>query len=411
MIKKLRKKFIAVAMLSVIAVLAIIIALINVVNFVNTGNDADSTIDIIAEHGGSLPSVDGFFKNEESLYRTRYFTVVITDEGEVLRQLTNTSYIATVTAVEAESYAKELYAKGRTSGYYDDYRFNAKAASVTFTADNTALNATMYIFLDCSEELDSFYAFLWASILISLAGLAVTFVLVFFLSKMAVKPMADSYEKQKRFITDASHEIKTPLTIIDANTEVLEMTNGENEWTESIRNQVKRLTSMTQKLVFLSRMDENAEKEQKTDFSLTDAVTETAQPFKTPANNKGKTFSVDAESNVTLHGNESEIRQLISVLIDNAIKYSDENGYIEISLRTLGKYKEITVKNSVNEIEQGKHNELFERFYRSDKSRNSETGGHGIGLSIAQAVVENHNGKITAKSEDGKSLTITAVLS
>lgn len=409
MIKRLRRKFIATAMISVLAVLAIIISLINVVNYVNTTADADDIISVIADHEGKLPTTGDLFKSDETLYRTRYFTVVISENGDAISYLTNTSYIASVTAEDAEGFAEYLYSKNKTAGYYGNYRFGVAYSTVTFGPDSNT-EAEMYIFLDRTDEFDSFQSFLLASVLISVAGLIVVFVLVFFLSKLAVKPMADSYEKQKRFITDASHEIKTPLTIIDANTEVLEMTGGENEWTESIRNQVKRLTSMTEKLVFLSRMDENSDKEQNTDFSLSDAVTETAQPFKTPATTKGKTLEVNVEENVTFNGNESEIRQLVSVLLDNAIKYSDENGKIELTLRSAGKYKEITVKNTVADIEIGKHDELFERFYRSDKSHNSETGGHGIGLSIALAVVENHGGRISARSEDGKSLTITAVL-
>ncbi len=404
MIKKLRIKFIIIAMSSVFIVLALIISMINVINYTTIGSDADEIIAVIAEHNGDMPTTGDPFKSDEALYTTRFFSVTLTENGEVV--YCNTKNIAAVTYTEAQSYALDVYASGKTSGYYGNYRY-----SVTEKTDEVRfVSAKLYIFLDCTEDRDSFYNFLWASISMSIAGMIVVFALVYFLSKMAVKPIAESYEKQKRFITDASHEIKTPLTIIDANTEVLEMTGGENEWTESIRNQVKRLTSMTEKLVFLSRMDENAGKEKMIDFSLTDAVEETAQPFVTLASTRGKSLTINAESNITYYGNEGEIRQLVSILLDNAVKYSDENGKIELTMQNVGKYNEITVKNTVDEIEQGRHDELFERFYRSDRSHNSETGGNGIGLSIAKAVTDHHHGRITARSDDGKSLTITAVL-
>lgn len=143
------------------------------------------------------------------------------------------------------------------------------------------------------KELSSFWSFLVISILISIAGILVVFALVLVFSKIAVKPFAESYEKQKRFITDASHEIKTPLTIIEANTEVLEMTGAESEWTQSIRNQIKRLSSLTQKLVFLARMDESQGKLEMTEFSLSEAVLETAYSFSAVARNSGKTLDIN----------------------------------------------------------------------------------------------------------------------
>ena len=252
------------------------------------------------------------------------------------------------------------------------------------------------------------YAF--ASIGISLIGLFIVFLLVCFFSKAVTKPMAESYEKQKRFITDASHEIKTPLTIIDANTEILEMTHGENEWTESIRKQIGRLTSLTEKLVFLSRMDEENSKLEMEVFNISDAITDTAMPFKAVAAAKGKTLEINVLSDISYCGNETTIRQIVSLLLDNAVKYSSENSLIKVDFCVSGKSKVLTVWNSVDKIEQGKLDYLFERFYRIDKSRNSKTGGFGIGLSVVQAIVTAHKGKISAKSEDGKSITFVITL-
>ena len=274
--------------------------------------------------------------------------------------------------------------------------------------------------------------------------------MIYFFSGKILKPVSESYEKQKRFITDASHEIKTPLTIIDANTEVIEMMEGENEWTNSTRKQVARLTSLTEKLVFLSRMDEEATKLEMLEFSLSDAILDTAEPFKAIARTKGKKLTIDVIDGILYTGDEKTIRQLVSILLDNAMKYSgcssvsfekdninkknlnktnlnkttqtqndcvtttgDTAPEIELTMRPSGKNRIITVWNTVDEtanIKKGRQDMLFERFYRTDTSHNSKTGGFGIGLSAAYAIVKAHKGKITAESKDGRSIKFTIVL-
>lgn len=407
MIKTLRRKFIVITMCSILFVLGGIIGMINLANYINVNKSADARLKVLVENQGSFPHQEEEFAGKKPLprdmspeapFETRYFTVVIDSENTVIS--VDTGRIAAVSGEMAESYAAELYKKGKTNGFQGPYKYQA----ADFRGN------TMYIFLDCGRELSAFYSYLAASILVSLAGILLVFALVLFFSKRAVKPVAESYEKQKRFITDASHEIKTPLTIIDASTEVLEMENGENEWTASIKSQVRRLTALTEKLVFLSRMDEENTKLQMTDFSLSDAIDETVQSFEAVAAAQGKTLRTTVESGVSYYGDESSIRQVVSLLLDNAMKYSDARGRISLDFRTVGKTREIVVWNTVAEIASGNLDILFERFYRSDVSRNSETGGNGIGLSVAKAIVTAHKGKIHAKSEDGKSVEFTVIL-
>ena len=310
------------------------------------------------------------------------------------------------------------------SGFADNYKY--------LTVDEDG--STMYIFLSCQRELSTIKTYILASVGISVFGLLVVFVMIYFFSGKILKPVSESYEKQKRFITDASHEIKTPLTIIDANTEVIEMMEGENEWTSSTRKQVARLTSLTEKLVFLSRMDEEATKLEMLEFSLSDAILDTAEPFKAVAGTKGKKLTIDVTDGIQYTGDEKTIRQLVSILLDNAIKYSgcssiscekatqiqnncvttiDPTPEIELTMRASGKNRIITVWNTVDDtanIKKGRQDMLFERFYRTDASRNSKTGGFGIGLSAAYAIVKAHKGKITAESKDGQSIKFTIVL-
>ena len=433
MIKTLRKKFIAIAMCSVFLVLAGILGAINISNFVNVNNTANARLQYISENGGELQTMGPRGENQEDMappdgednpppdmdkekitkdfkqrfdnlsaetpFDTRYFTVTVNESGEAVA--VNTGSIAAVSEEEAQNYAEELAAKGKTGGFYGSgYKFTTLETN----------EGTMYIFLDCSREFSTFYSFLKASALTSIAGLLLVFALVVSLSKMAVKPVAESYEKQKQFITDAGHELKTPLTIIDANTEIIEMDYGESEWTESIKNQVKRLAELTQNLVFLSKMDEDGSKLELADFSISDAVYDTAQPFEAVAKSNGKELEIKVEDNLSYHGDEYSIRRLVSLLLDNAMKYSSEGSRIEIALSQSGKSKLLTVKNSVDECEIGSLDKWFERFYRADESRNSKTGGSGIGLSTAKAIVEAHKGKIHAESKDGKTVIITATL-
>lgn len=406
MIKRLKRKFIAIAMVSVIVVLTVIMAAINIANFVSIDSNAQERIEILSENGGKFeekPFLRGNGFRDKKLspempFETRYFTVTLDSSANVSE--INTGKIVAVSSSDAEEYAKKIYQENRESGFIENYKY-------------TRINKDgkiMYIFLDIGRELDTFYSFLTASVIISFAGSLLVFIMVLIFSSIAVRPVAQSYDKQKRFITDASHEIKTPLAIIDANSEVIEMIDGENEWTQSIRKQVKRLTALTEKLVYLSRMDEEGYEMQMESFDISQSIEEMTELFETSSKARGITLKTETENGSDYYGNEAAIRQLISIMMDNALKYTKENGVIEVKLKAVGKNRIITFYNTVEEIEKGKLDFLFERFYRLDKSRNSETGGHGIGLSVAKAIAEAHGGKISAESMDGKSILFTVTL-
>lgn len=403
MIERLRRKFIIISMCSVFAVLGVIISISNISNYMQISRDSDAMLEFISFNGGHFPKKGNYMKEHSNMspeapFSTRFFTVNLDLNGTV--QTIDTGKIAAVTTKEAKEYAAKVYEKGKPSGLIGGYKYKSTAT----------VNGTMVVFLDCTREFKTFQDFLEISLFVSFLGLAAVFILVVIFSKRAIKPVAESYEKQKRFITDAGHEIKTPLTIIDANTEVLELDYGESEWTKSIRNQIKRLSQLTTDLVYLSKMDEEQGKLQMVEFSLSDAVLDSGEPFIALSKAHGKKLRFSVEENLTYTGNEQAIRQLVSILLDNGVKYAVLGTEIEVTLKRQGKYKCLCVSNQAQNISQGNLDILFERFYRMDQSRNSETGGHGIGLSIAKAIVLSHKGKIKAESPDGKSLKITAFL-
>ncbi|PKM73165.1 MAG: sensor histidine kinase [Firmicutes bacterium HGW-Firmicutes-16] len=416
MIKKLQRRFIIIAVSAVAAVLLVILGSICISNYSEIISEADSTISILAANNGNYPKFDkndnnfnngGNFINgskprqemsPEAPFETRFFVAYLDNSGEVLS--VNTGSIAAVATDEAIDYAGEVFESARQKGFIGVYRYGVSRTD----------SGTMVIFLDCSRGLNLFGKFFETCLAVSVLGIFGVFIIVFLFSKRAIKPIADSYEKQKHFITDASHELKTPLTVINASTEVLEMTQGESEWTKSIRNQVLRLTELTNSLVSLARMDEHDSKLIMTDFSISDAISESLEPFAILATQKGKSVEMNIQKNISYEGNEEEIRKLVGVLADNALKYSGEKGEMAFTLKTGSKGPLLLVRNTVEGIEKGNHDEMFERFYRGDSSHSSEIGGFGIGLSIARAIVNTHKGKITARSEDGKSLTISIQL-
>ena len=405
MIKKLRRKFIWIAMCSMIFVLGTIVTVINVINYSKADEYSDKVISVLMDNEGGFPQNfpmrPGLGNNgmtPETPFEARFFTVMLNDNGEVV--FSDTKQIAAITPQTAEKYAKNLYANGETAGMYDDYKYRVKETD----------EGTLYIFLDCTREMNSFRGFLQTSILISIGGLAVVFILIIIFSRIALKPVEESYQKQKHFITNASHDIKTPLTIINAGAEVIELEHGEGEWTKEIKKQTQRLTALTDKLVFLSRMEEENQKISMREFNLSELIEEAVAPYENMTKAKGFIFSFDCQSGIIYKGNEEMLSQAIALLMDNAIKYTNENGYITVSLKKTLKGIELRFKNTANDVKEGNNNEIFERFYRADKSRNSGTGGHGIGLSVVKAIVTAHKGKIAAYSADGKSMEFLIIL-
>ena len=438
MISKLRRNFILITMCSTFAVLAVIIGTINLVSYHRMVEKADDILVLLAENNAMFPEMpqggfesveppegdmekltpkyrDGMKKgmmngtmgsmingamqdmSPETPFETRFFSVKLDEAGKLVA--VDTGKIAAVATEDAVAFAEAIWESGHKKGFYNTYRY-----MVTEQADGS-----MIVFIDRSRELAAFFTLAATSISVAVLGLAAVFVLVLFFSKIVFRPVAASYEKQKRFITDASHELKTPLTIISANVEVLEMMQEENEWTKNIRNQVSRTNALVEQMVTLSRMDEeNSLQAEK--FSLSEAVTETAELFRTMTDNVEKQLEIAVGGEYTYCGDEKLIRQLISLLVDNAVKYSSEKGTIKVTLQQKGRHYYLTVWNTVEEIQKGNLDILFERFYRLDSSRNSKTGGSGIGLSIVKSIAEAHRGKVQAKSEDGKSLEITVIL-
>ncbi|PJI07801.1 MULTISPECIES: sensor histidine kinase [Clostridium] len=409
MIRKLQKKFIMITMGSLAIVVFILIGAINIVSYYEFDSKMNGVIKILSQNQGEFPKYQkstemhseqkfGFQISPETQFQTRYFIVKVNKDGSIKK--TDTEHVAAVTSEDAVGYANKVLKSGRKSGHKDMYKYAVVDEPY----------GSMIIFIDYRIQSQEITVFSLISCVVALVTFSLVFILVSILSKRLIKPIIKSMEKQKQFITDAGHEIKTPLAIISANADVLELTSGKNEWITSIRNQTSRLDKLVKNLLMLSKMNEDDIELMFSDFNLSDVVFETAMPFKVIAENHNKKLLMEVEPEVKFRGDEGSINQLVSTLVDNAMKYSNENGEIKISLSSIKKGIKLEVYNTVDKIDKGKLDELFDRFYRADSSRARETGGYGIGLSIAKSIVETHHGKISAKSDDGKSIRFTIII-
>lgn len=416
MIGRLRRKFIVACMVSLAIVLTVILGGVNLMSYHKVVADADNILALLDANGGAFPKNHDGQTSEttqpdsappakkepfrqrgmspETPYESRFFSVLLGEDGEVLQ--TDTGQIAAVDDEAAAVYAQDVFRSGRSSGFWGNYRYLLCEEE----------QGSLIIFLDCGRSLSSFRTTLLTSVLLALLGLLAVLVLLLILSKRIVRPVAESYEKQKRFITDAGHELKTPMTIISADADLAEMECGENQWISDIRRQAQRLTGLTNDLIYLSRMEEEQPELQFIDFPLSDVAEEMAQSFKALAKSQEKEFSLHIQPMLSCTGDEKAIRQLLSILMDNALKYSPAGGQLQLGLEKQGRTLLLTVSNtSAQPIEPDKLPHLFDRFYRVDQSRSSQTGGYGLGLSIARSIVLAHRGKIRAESPDGWTLT------
>lgn len=404
MIKKLRIKLIVSSMVSLLLVLCVIEGIVGVLNYKKIVRDADRVLEVLEENSGTFPKKIPFDQNKnrpfmspEVPYESRYFSVLFNDAGEVV--FINTEKTVSIDTMEAIEYAENVWEKQRNRGFYKNYRYLRYLYK----------GGEQIIFLNCDRQLDTFKSFLLTAFGVSVLGLLSVLILMIYFSSKIVKPFSDNYEKQKRFITDAGHELKTPLTIINADTEILEMDYGENEWLKDIQSQTKRLADLTNALILLSKMEERQEKEMKIEFPLSDIVEEECHVFQALAKVCGKTLSSSIAAKISMKGDEKAIRSLVTILLDNAVKYANEKGRITVTLEKQKNRIYLSVFNTTEYISKEQISHLFERFYRTDSSRNSQTGGYGLGLSIAAATVSAHKGKITADTKDEHSLQITVM--
>lgn len=409
MLRKLRKRFILSAMAAFGIVMLMLVTGINVLNYTVTVNRQDEMLDGIMEYEqiresrppgdkppmiSDMPWADG----PEADFTTRFFIVHCNMEEQIIDIFHE--HVSSVDQEEIRREVQRLLSGNRERGYWKDYRYMVRQEDTGVTI----------IFLNVFREQRLIRSLFWVSAVTALLSFCVVLALTVFFSGRAIRPYLGNIERQKRFITDAGHELKTPLTSISTSADILAMELEDDEWVENIKKQTARMTRLVSDLVVLSRLDEEMPFPEKAEFSISDAAWETAEAFGTLAQAKGKTCTQQIEENLKFTGDRAAIQRLLSILLDNAVRYASEGG--EICLEIFRRHNRIYLKVS-NPCEVQKIpdlNRLFDRFYRPDESRSSDAGGTGIGLSMARAIAEAHGGKITAESRGGKQIIFKVIL-
>lgn len=401
MIYRLQRRFILISAISIFLVIVVIFAAILLISISFTNQTMDTLADSVSAGGGRFPSFSSSghkpgmlpiiqqfdFITPETPFSTRHFTVYFDRSGKAIR--THTDAIYAIDKDQAIAYANQVLSQQQTRGWLENYRY--KVFDTEF--------GTGVVFIDGSANRAMLTQSMSIAGIVLVISASLVLILIILFSKRAVKPIAESYEKQRQFVTDANHELKTPLTLILANLDIAEEELGKNEWLDDIRAEGHRMTELVNQLVALSRMDEESHTLNSTDVALGRMVADTVAEFEPLALSRGKTMGFNIDADIMYHGDEALLRQLVGILLDNALKYCDQGGDIVVFLRR-GRHIVLTVENTYAAVGELELHRLFDRFYRADKAR-TFTGGYGVGLSMAKAIAEKHKGEITAYKKDG----------
>ena len=396
MIQHFRKKFILISTSALLVVIITIIGSISAVTYFQARQEVNSVLAILSDNEGRMParqvpSQSNFFPQQrftrESLSRYRYFSATIPHNGDPIQ--VDNQHILSVSAATIRQLAQRVERRNNDHGQVL-YNSNVYAYQVRRMGKRT-----LVVFLDESLMMSR------AREIINLGVLLGVVSLVLF-SRRAIRPIIEAEQRQKEFITNAGHELKTPLTVISANTEMQELTNGETELTTSTKEQVSRMTKLINYLVSLARLQEQPQM----NIIPVDAsavVDKAVAGFKNVAANAGHRFEAAVAPAITVMADENYLYELVSILIDNANKYCDPDGTVSVQLAAVKKNAVLTVTNSYAKGAQVDTKRFFERFYRENKARTlSKNAGYGIGLSMAQTIVHNFNGRISAKYAAGR---------
>ncbi|MCR5457684.1 MAG: HAMP domain-containing histidine kinase [Clostridiales bacterium] len=343
---------------------------------------------------GREPRDDGRMKNEEEFQLSTFYSVAFSKEGEVIAVDSGNSNLQSEDSLVAA--AESILKKGSKSG---------KTGNVIYLVEERE-NYTLVAMLDQTINDRNQTLLFRQMLIIGSIALIVLVVLSVFIARRIVHPLEENDKRQKRFVSDAGHELKTPIAVISANSELLKRELGDNEWLSNIDYENEKMSNLVKQLLTLSRAESGEVPKEETDFSR--LVEGEVLPFESLAYEKGKKIESDIEQGIVLDGNPGQLRQLVSILLDNALSHGTGDK-IQLSLRKEHHSAVLSVSNESDEISEEQLKHLFERFYRTDESRSDSESHYGLGLSIAKAVTEAHGGEIRAEYKD-RTVTFKAIL-
>ena len=409
MFRKLRIRFIAIASLAILIVLFSVVGVLNSARHIQTVNEINKILTLISDNGGTFPSVSkatselGNTVSFDTLFQYRYFSAVIDDDGNITSL--NSSNISDLTDEQVESYLTKINKSGDTSG---DFRYNNHTYSYLVTDESD--DSTLIVVLDSTNQVEENMTLVHLSLWMSGVSFAFFVLMVSIFSGRVIEPFIRNYERQRRFITNAGHELKTPLAIISANNELVEMMNGESEWTKSTNDQVERMTGLINSLVAMARLEEQPEVVL-TDLNFSAIAEDAAEDFKGPVIKDGKQFVMEIQPDIHVKAEEKSLFELVTLLVDNANKYCDAGGTVSVKLSKANRLSKarLEISNTYVEGKNVDYSKFFERFYREDEAHNNKKSGYGIGLSMAQTMVKLFKGSISV-SYSGDTITFLVSL-
>lgn len=409
MIKTLQRKFIVTAMTAISVLLLLLLGTINILNIYYVGNQVDKKLEMISQNEGNpdnIPMAPGDMpprkpygmKNDYDTFMSSNFFVVRFDRnGDIV--YSDVSRISSVSEEEAKELAEKVYTQNDLSGKIDSFEYMVRDSRMGF--------GKVVVFLDTSGDIYSYIRVLFLSAAIGIACWLLMLLFLILLSKRAIRPIAENMEKQKQFVTNAGHEIKTPIAIIQSNTEAMELYNGENKWSKNIKEQTVRLNELMKNLLTLARMDESSTNLIQSDFSFSQLLADHIECFGETLELRRITLQTSIQPMISFRANQEHITQLISALMDNTVKYTNEGGNVFVSLEGNDKRIKLQFKNTCQQLPPDPPDKLFDRFYRADEARTQKNGGYGIGLSVAQSITETYKGRISAEYENGNTIVFT----
>ena len=295
---------------------------------------------------------------------------------------------------------KELQKSGKRFGSIDNYIYLVRILKS---------GNTVYIFVNNKEALQNSKQFFIVSIFIFLLSVIVFTIISYYLSRWMIKPSEKAIKNQKIFVANISHDLKTPITIIRANADLIENEVKNKKSIKYIQQETEKLNHLVNEMLTLTRIDNTISKENFKNFNFGDSLFDVVLPFESIAYEKGIKFNINIDESTNYFGNETNIQKLAEILIDNAMSYTSKGGIVDVDAYESSKAVTLSVTNTGEPISDEKKEEIFDRFYRESKSRESTGNHYGLGLSIASTIVKKHNGKISVESKNGKN-TFTVTL-
>lgn len=325
--------------------------------------------------------------------------IVVVEFNEENKQITwaNTGDGVQLSDEQIEAVVNKVLGKDKESGWATARVLYAKRSVGVFT------RIALY---DRNSNMKGVIMYIVYTLIVFVVGSSIYCVISYALAKVALKPVEDSWKKHKQFLADASHELKTPLSVIMANTEIIashgeETVASQRKWIENTRSESERMAGLINDLLFLAKNDDGLKAEMK-QVNLSECVETIVLSYEAVLYENGKSFNYSITPDVVVCGNDGQLKQLVAILLDNANQYSPDKGNISLGVEIYGKNVQITVSNDCEELTEEQLNHLFDRFYTVDKSRNKSSAGNGLGLSIAQVICKTHRGKIAAEYSQGR---------